>query len=217
MRARFIATAILTIALLPVLAFSAGRSLSRKFQSSETPPDRTTPNISLRFIEPVHPFASDAALEVEVELKNEGTQTVLVCRELSVRAGNSRPCAWEFSVRYPPGREPHEGCGYAVDSWPGRPWDDFATVLIKDWVALAPGDSIRAQINLGMAFCHRPPPGRYQITGILTSFGLDSQSINNGLLIYSEEIKKLPYPGWKGSINSNKLWITISPPHARTR
>lgn len=212
MRTPFIATAILTIALLPVLTFSSAQSLSRKSPSSETPEDRTTTDLSLRFIEPAHAFASDAALELEVELKNNGAQTVLVCRDLNVGAVNSRPCAWEFSVRYPPGREPHEGCAYAVDRGFG-PKDDFATVLIKDWVALSPGYSYHTHIDLGLAFCHRPRPGRYQITGLLTSYGLDDQSINNGLLTYPDEIKKLPYPGWKGAISSNKLWITINPPH----
>jgi hypothetical protein len=205
MLARFIPAAILTLSVLPVLA---GQSLSRDSHSSEITQSGTATQLSLRFIDPAHAFASDAALEVEVELRNEGTQTVLVCRDLRLMFGNAVPCAWEFSVRYPAGGEPHEGCASAADKG-FIPKGDFASALIKDWIALAPGYSYRTHIDLLAAFCGHPPPGRYEIAGILTSSGIDGQSINNDLRMYPDEIRKLPYPGWKGTIRSNKIWITV--------
>jgi hypothetical protein len=211
MRTRLIATVIFTVALLPALTLRSAQSPARNIQSAEAPQHATSTDLSLRFIEPAHAFASDAELEVEVELKNEGSQTVLVCRNLDVGVGNSRPCSWEFPVRYPPGREPHSGCESAADGG-YRPNDDFSSILIRNWMALSPEDSYRTHIKLRTAFCHKPSPGRYQITGLLTSYGL-----GDNLAMDPHEIEKLPYPIWKGTIISNKLWITINPPQSRNR
>ena len=64
----------------------------------------------------------------------------------------------------------------------------------------------------GLDFGSARNRGKYEITGILSSYGLDSQIIYNDLVEHPDEIKKLPYQGWKGSISSNKLWITVGPP-----
>jgi hypothetical protein len=101
------------------------------------------------------------------------------------------------------------GCQSAADGGVPLKKEDFPAVLIKNWIALSPGYSYGTRINLKNAFCHRPLPGRYQLIGVLTSSGLDGQSINNETVFYPEEIQKLPYPGWKGTVGSNKIWITV--------
>ena len=217
MRPQFIAK----VGLASFLLYFSPANSERPFSKNQAPAEQSqgtnTRNISLHFVKPTHSFTVDGPIEVQAELKNEGSQTVLVCRDLSVGGNNSQPCAWEFNIHDASGRTlPGPGCSSASDrGWISR--DDFAKDLIESWIALSPGYSYSTRINVARAFCYRPAPGRYEITGVLTSYGLDSPSINNPLAGYPHEIEKLPYAGWKGTIGSNKIWITIEPPNLKSR
>jgi hypothetical protein len=214
---RLLAEIVLAGFLLQLFALRSGQSHSTKQDSIKASESANSTVISLRFVRPSQSFAPDGAIEIQAELKNEGTQTILVCRDLSVGVGNSEPCSWEFSVLDASGRYlPGPGCTSAAD-FPVLSRESFAAAVIKSWITLSPGYSYSTRINVAGAFCRRPSPGRYQITGILTSSGLDSPSINNPLAGYPHEIEKLPYTGWKGTIGSNKIWITIEPPNLKSR
>jgi hypothetical protein len=217
MRIRLLAKIAFAGFLLQVFPLRSGQSLSTNYDSIEASQSTNSTVLSLRFVRPTHSFAADGPIEIQAVLKNEGSQTILVCRDLRVGTDNSQPCAWEFSVRDASGRNlPGPGCASMADrGWTSR--DDFAKDLIESWMALSPGYSYSTPINVARAFCYRPSPGRYEITGVLTSYGLDSPSINNPLAAYPHEIEKLPYTGWKGTIGSNKIWITIEPRNGKSR
>jgi hypothetical protein len=215
MGTRLLAKIALAGFLLQLFPLRSGQSLSRRYRPLEASQTRHATIISLRFVKPTHSFAAGEAIEIQAELKNEGGDSILVCRDLGVGVDNSQPCSWEFSVRDASGRYlPGPGCRSDADrGWVSK--DDFARYLIESWILLSSGYSYSARINVAGAFCRRPPPGRYEITGLLTSHGLDSPSINNPLAGYADEIKKLPYAGLKGTIASNKIWITIEPPNLK--
>jgi hypothetical protein len=195
---------------LPFLSLFSYRDNSKDHYSLEAFQSKTVSSLSLHFTQPTHSFTPDESFEIEAILKNEGAQTILVCRDIKIGPGNSQPCAWEFSVRDAAGGYlPGPGCQSAADGGVPLKKEDFPAVLIKNWIALSPGYSYGTRINLKNAFCRRPRPGRYQVIGVLTSSGLDGQSINNETAFYPQEIQKLPYPGWKGTIGSNKIWITV--------
>jgi hypothetical protein len=192
--------------LLLLLSLRSHPSRSSDYDSLNASQSLTAHGLSLRFTQPEHSFASDGPFEIVAELRNEGSQTILVCRDISIGADNSEPCAWKLSVRDAIGRElPGPGCVSVEDRGVALKKEDFSA----NWVALSSGYSYGTRINLRGAFCHPPQPGRYQVIGVLTSSGLDGQSINNETASYPQEIQKLPYPGWKGTIGSNKIWITV--------
>jgi len=153
---------------------------------------------------------------IQAELKNEGTQPVLVCRDLSVRVDNSQPCAWQFAVLAANTSNQRPGCATAADGLPPTT-ENFASLLIKNWILLSPGYSYRVRIDVASAFCSGAPPGRYQVVGFLTSSGINSQSINYELGGFPREIKSVPYRSWAGTVSSNKIWITIGPPGKESR
>ena len=206
MRIRLAFKILLIVFFLPFLSLFFYRDNSKDHYSLEAFQSKSVSSLSLHFTQPTHSFTPGEPFEIEAILKNEGSQTILVCRDINIGAGNSQPCAWEFSVRDATGHElPGPGCSSAADGVGPLKKEDFPTVLIKNWVALSPGYSYGTRINLRGAFCHPPLPGRYQVKGALTSNGLDGQSVNNETAFYPQEIQKLPYPGWKGTIGSNKI------------
>jgi hypothetical protein len=203
----------IAVALLPVLPLSSVQSPPKNSQHREALLHEAVTGISLRFVPPSRPFAANEDFQIQAILKNESAQTVFVCRQLSPGFGSDEPCDWEFSIRDAKGRA-LPGVGWAADRvLTSR--DDFSTALIKHWIALAPGYSYSAPVNVSIAFWKTPRPGRYEIIGAITSYGLDGQSIYNDLASYPDEIGKLPYPGWKGTIKSNKIWITIDLPRSK--
>jgi hypothetical protein len=216
MRIRLFAKLALVGFLLQLFPLRSEQSLSKKYEFVEASQSTNAAVLSLRFVKPSRSFAANGAFEIQAELKNEGTQTVLVCRELRAGFGSDEPCDWEFSIRDASGR------GLPGVRWAGdrvvTSRDDFATALAKHWIALAPGYSYSTLVDVAIGFSQQPPPpGRYEITGVLTSYGLDGPSIYNDLATYPHDIEKLPYPGWKGTIGSNKIWIMIDPPRQKSR
>ena len=216
MRTPLQAKIILVAFLLQLLSLSLDQSTWKNYNAVEASQNTNPVVLSLHFVGPSHSFAANGAFEIRAELKNEGTQTVLVCRELRAGFGGDEPCNWEFSIRDASGRR-----------LPGVRWagdrvvtsrDDFTTALVKHWIALAPGYSYSTLVDVAIGFSQQPPPpGRYEIIGALTSYGLDGPSIYNDLATHPHELEKLPFHGWKGTIDSNKIWITIDPPSQKSQ
>lgn len=89
------------------------------------------PVLSLRLFSPAHSFPADGPIEIQAELRNEGGQTVLVCRNLDVRLDNSVPCAWKFRIREVTGGGPLGGCG-SVGVRFSAPKDGFASLAYQE-------------------------------------------------------------------------------------
>jgi hypothetical protein len=134
---------------LSFLSLCSYRARSKDHDSLDAFQDKAISTLSLHFTQPAHSFTPDEPFEIGATLKNEGSQTILVCRDIKTGPGNSQPCAWEFSVRDAAGGYlPGPGCQSAADGGVPLKKEDFPAVLIKNWIALSPGYSYGTRINL---------------------------------------------------------------------
>jgi hypothetical protein len=79
-------------------------------------------------------------------------------------------------------------------------------------IALAPGHFYGGQFVINSTMFDRLRiPGRYRVLGRYWSEGLLAANINNPLLDYAEELKKLPYGSWTGEVETNSLSIEVLP------
>jgi hypothetical protein len=176
-------------------------------QHGAEPSHENTPSITLRLVQPTHPFDGARSIKVEAVITNVGDETILVCRNLDL--ASSTYCEWNPRVRDASGNT-LPGVGVAVDKGVGQR-DDFATALIKDWLALAPGTSYSAPIEIAIAFSKQPiMPGRYEFMTGLISRGPQADSVYNDLLQFPSDLKKLPYRGWVGRVESNAISIEVA-------
>jgi hypothetical protein len=169
----------------------------------DTSPGTRSGGISVRLIQPQHGFGAKGSLPLRVDITNEGNETLLVCRNLAY----DHFCSWAFEI--------HDSAGHAVPLWAfagdsivGSP-APFANALISNWIALAPHDTYGTTIDLGLVLGPHPRAGRYEVKVTFSSDGPDSQSVYNDLLHYPQELAALPYPGWKGTAQSNSVSVEI--------
>ena len=190
----------ISAAILVVLALGIAVAQQTKqphFATSDT-------GISVHLHQPHGSFVAGQSVQVQVNLYNEGKQTLIVCRKLEV--GN-QSCFWDFEMRDASGHMLPTG-KLAVDSIPGPP-APFPEALISNWIALAPKYQYGTMLWLDFAFPPKPRPGNYKVRAILHSLGPSGDLYYNDVRQYPEELAKLPYAGWNGKAVSNWISVTI--------
>jgi hypothetical protein len=79
------------------------------------------------------------------------------------------------------------------------------------WIALPPGHFYGGEIVLSpLEFPVLRNPGRYRIQGKYSSQGFLANNVNNSLLHYAEELKKMPYASWVGEVQTNSVSIDVN-------
>jgi hypothetical protein len=174
--------------------------------SSQSSPSETRGmGISVHFVQPRHAYGDKDRIRLRVEVSNKGSQTLLVCRDLSY---SSDFCTWDFEVRDASGRGV-PGWKVIGDRGEGAP-DPFPNFLISNWIALAPDYTCSTMIDVPIRWLSSPPPGRYWVKATLSSAGPTTTSHKNDLRQYPNELAALPFPGWRGKTESNSVWIQIT-------
>ena len=103
----------------------------------------------------------------------------------------------------------------STDYWPRDPNDankpPLAVELSKYWIALPPGHFYGGEVVLDSRSYERLGiPGRYRIEGQYHSAGFFVRDdIGNPLAAYVEELKRLPYQAWEGTVCTNSVWIEV--------
>jgi hypothetical protein len=89
----------------------------------------------------------------------------------------------------------------------------LASALSIGCVALAPHHFYGGEVVMNTTLFRRLRiPGKYRIQGRYWSRGFLAEDINNPLLGYAEELKKLPYRSWTGNVETNSIWIEVAKP-----
>ena len=157
--------------------------------------------ISVHVVQPQHAFGQKDSIPLHVDVSNEDKQTLLVCSNLE----SSEFCSLVFEARDAAGHQIPTVTGAPADRGEGTP-EPFPNVLISNWVALAPhytyGTIIDFRYELGVNL----RPGHYKVKAILSSDG-PAALVYDDLRHYPEELAALPFPGWKGKVESN--WVSI--------
>jgi hypothetical protein len=141
---------------------------------------------------------------VKVEVRNIGRERFFVPSEIG-RGGSELEFWWEGSK----GND-LQGMGGAIDGWGRPPQEDFTKLLLENWIVLPPGYSYSTSVDATISV-NEPKPGRYQVKARYTVSEMDSKSMNNPLGAYLDKIPLLPFPAWKGEVESNPISIEIVP------
>jgi hypothetical protein len=146
-------------------------------------------------------------VELRLSLENVGKMTVFVGQY--IRLGD-----WIYStniqVTDSSGRvspERHWSHPYMTDYDPAETVLDAVT---RFWLPLRAGYTYSAVIKIsGTDYDFLKKPGRYTVRASYTSLGMGEPLNYNRLAASPEDLKKLPFPSWKGTIKSDPVSITI--------
>jgi hypothetical protein len=159
-------------------------------------------------IQPIKPsYKTGESINLRVILENQGKATLFVGQTL-------RRVDWIYSVRITvsdeKGRfspEMHLNHPFMLDYDSSQ---SFISALTASWIALPPGYMFGTTIRIdGTDFEFLKKPGRYMIEAEYVSYGMEEPLNYNRLAASPEDIKKLPYPSWRGQTKSEPTWINI--------
>lgn len=140
---------------------------------------------------------------IRVEIQNVGRERLFIPSEIG--GGYSY---LQFWWKDPKGNDLPGSAG-ALDGW-GPSHEDFTKMLMKNWIVLPPGYSYGTSTNAAIDV-DEPRPGRYQVRAKYSVSDMGSKSMDNPLGAYLDKIPSLPFPAWKGAVESNSLSIEIVP------
>ena len=147
------------------------------------------------------------SLDVTVEIWNVGTKEVILGKSID---GHSPISHLSLSLEGGSPKSTGPGVNGAADSLP-NPNEPFANILVKHWIPLPAGDFFGRVVSMDPhLFPQLLTPGRYLLKGNFRSMGFPtSPGGMNGLELNPDEAAKLPYPGWKGQVDSKPTWIEV--------
>jgi hypothetical protein len=156
--------------------------------------------------------AANEALRLRVEIWNLGTRDLLLCQDIF---SLSAPCNLRLDFQ-PLAKVEHEGI--AVDCGPYE-WmphvpppkaQDFANILIKDWVSVPPNHFYGATIELEpSSYPELRVAGHYRLRGTYFSGGLLESHCYYELKPFSKEVANLPAKSWQGVAYSNSVAVYV--------
>jgi hypothetical protein len=156
--------------------------------------------------------AADEALRLRIEIWNVGARDLLVCKEFF---SSSAPCSLRLDFQ-PLAKVEH--CGLASDcvpyEWmpqsPSPRTQDFASILIEDWVSIPPNHFYGATIELNpSSYPELRVPGHYRVSGTYFSGGLLEAHCYYKLKPFSNEVANLPVKSWHGIAYSNSVAVHV--------
>lgn len=142
-------------------------------------------------------------LNLWVELKNVGYEPIFVYNEI-VLSTCSLANLRIFPVKG--NAFPGPGWGCAGDCFPMKANDPvknpIGRVVLRGWTLLPPGYTYARELPTYPV----GGPGRYLIRGDYSSQGL----LDDCVTFSNEEVSSLPHQIWKGSVETNSLWIEVT-------
>jgi hypothetical protein len=143
---------------------------------------------------------------VRIDLRNVGNDRIFIPSEIHTSGGfpSEVQLWWEDSQ----GKD-LPASGGASDRF-GPPREDFLKLLLENWVVLPPGYSYGCTIDATTGV-ELSKPGKYQVRAKYRAYEMDSKSMNNPLGAHLDKIPTLPFPAWKGEVESNAISIEIVP------
>lgn len=149
-------------------------------------------------------------VRLRVEIWNTSNEDLFVFRSIETRLSNA--LATLRLAMYKNDREVGPTMIITSDSFNSlrSTYPPLASELSQYWVALPPQHFYGGEVVMQSSqFRGLMLPGRYRIQGKYTSRGFLAQDVNNPLLHYAQELERLPYHSWVGSVETNSVWIEI--------
>ena len=156
-------------------------------------------------------------LKVRVEVWNRGPKPIFI-RQATYSLCASGPLSLRFELGPPV--KPQQGVGCAGDCIYSRD-DTFAAKLASEWTVLPSGAFYGTVDEMyPEAFPQLNTPGRWRLGGTYDSHSELSLSLCWNLKPApdeEEQLKKMRYQAWQGTIETNKVWIEVVPTNGATR
>jgi len=166
------------------------------------------PPLELRLSLRMNTFRIGEPIEIDVRLVNKGNEP------LFVGSGMPEIADWIYSLHLDVSDSRGNRCAQSIMLPPFVRAPDadegFTNSLVRRWLVLFPSYFYGTTTVLDMETveCLRKP-GRYRIRAFYSSMGMDADLYYNPLASQPTEVAKLPFKSWKGTIESNPIWITV--------
>jgi hypothetical protein len=171
---------------------------------------RSEPQIEMHISTLKRSYLVKRPVMVRVEIRNTSKERLFVPSEIG--KGYSQIQFWWEDLR---GND-LQGIGGAIDGWGRPPLEDFTKLLLENWMVLPPEYSYSTSVDATISV-DEPKPGRYRVKAKYIVSEMDSKSMNNPLGAYLDRIPSLPFPAWKGEVESNYISIEMVPDPAENR
>ncbi|MGA9730800.1 MAG: hypothetical protein WBQ83_08940 [Candidatus Acidiferrales bacterium] len=156
--------------------------------------------------------AANQALRLRVEIWNVGKRDLLLCREIF---SFSAPCTLRLDFQ-PLANVEHEGLAADCVPYEWMPHvlppkaQDFANILIKDWVSIPPNHFSGATIGLDPSmYPELRAAGHYRLSATYSSGGLLESYCYYELKPFPKEVANLPAKSWQGVAYSNSVAVYV--------
>lgn len=176
---------------------------------SQDPPEEKgqIANIDVKLSAPKSVIASGESLQLRVEIWNEGSSDVFVCKSFDMPGFPL--CSLALFVEDNSGRSGSRH-GIAADF---SPWDKkpLSAVLMRDWIVLQPRHFYGAVVTVDPdSYPRLQKPGRYRLLAQYRSGGLMA-GYQGTVSADPDELAHLPAKSWRGEIESSPIVIHVVP------
>ena len=165
----------------------------------------STPKIELKLVAEKATIRPGERLKLRVELWNLGTEDIIIAQNIDRTFGNSElELFLEVGSAFQ-GSQMHGVADRIPDSNP-----DFAKTFVTNWLTLNKGHFYGTYVYLDpVDFPPLQDLGDYHVLAEYSSRGISSVPSWNGGFLKEEDIAKLPFSAWKGTVSSNLASVHV--------
>jgi hypothetical protein len=175
-------------------------------------PQESSEKIEVRLVQEKSVIRSGETLKLQVEIWNVGTNDVIIAQNIDEPYWNA---VLELSLEV--GSQLHgPAAGMAADAIPeSNP--DLAKTFIDNWLTLRRNHCYGTFVYMDpMDFPQLRKPGHYRVRARYSSRGISSIGAWNAARLNQEDIDKLPFKPWNGTVESNFVGIQVRPQMKRS-
>ncbi len=170
-------------------------------------PQESSDRVEVRLVAEKSVIRPGQRLKLRVEIWNVGTNDVIIAQHIDYPYRNA---VLELFLEV--GSQMHRSItGMAVDSIPeSNP--DLAATFINNWLTLRKNHCYGTFVYMDpMDFPQLRKPGRYRVRARYSSRGISSTGAWDAARLNQEDLDKLPFKPWSGTIESNFVRIQVRP------
>jgi len=182
--------------------------LATKQTGNPRSPGESSPRIEVKLIPEKSVIRPGETLKFKVEIWNVGTDDIIIAQNIDRTFGNSDLELFLEVGSALQGSQMHSVADSIPESNP-----DFAKTFITNWLTLNKAHCYGTYVYMDpIDFPQLRKPGHYRVRAEYSSRGISSVPGWNGGYLKEEDIAKLPFSAWKGTVNSNFASVHVSGP-----
>jgi hypothetical protein len=175
-------------------------------------PKESSPDIEVRLSAVQSVIRPGETLKFKVEVWNVGTEDIIIAQNVDATFGNS-----DLELFLEVGSVlQSSNTRFVADGIP-EPNPDFEKTFLTNWLTLNKAHYYGTYVYMDpIEFPQLRKSGHYRVRAEYSSRGISSVSGWNGGYLKQEDIAKLPFKAWKGTVNSNFVNVQVSAPTKKT-